>query len=99
MLTQAKKKANSWLTLITSEANFISFRPFFHFKLYPLTFCLQSLKLYSVVITKVFVIIDDHTSKYNKSSIALLEKHKFEFQADKFDKGYLDNVIYSLSRR
>ncbi|MDB9961314.1 GNAT family N-acetyltransferase [Oceanihabitans sp.] len=43
--------------------------------------------------------VEAYTSKYNKSSIALLEKHKFEFQADKFDKGYPDNVIYSLSRR
>ena len=42
--------------------------------------------------------VEAYTSKYNKSSIALLEKHKFEFQADKIDKGYPDNVIYSLSR-
>ena len=42
--------------------------------------------------------VEAYTSKYNKSSIALLEKNNFKIQADKFDKDYPDNIIYSLSR-
>jgi len=42
--------------------------------------------------------VEAYTSKYNKNSIALLEKNNFKLQADKFDKDYPDNIIYSLSR-
>lgn len=42
--------------------------------------------------------VDAFTNKYNKSSIALLVKHMFQFQENRCDKGYPDNIIYSLSR-
>ena len=42
--------------------------------------------------------VEAYTSKHNKGSIALLEKNGFELKEDRFDKGFPDNIIYSLSR-
>ena len=41
--------------------------------------------------------IEAYTSRHNKGSIALLEKNNFELLEDRFDKGFPDNIIYSLS--
>ncbi|GGG33669.1 GNAT family N-acetyltransferase [Bizionia arctica] len=41
--------------------------------------------------------VEAFTSKYNKGSISLLEKHNFEYQKDRFDEGFPNNNIYTLS--
>lgn len=41
--------------------------------------------------------IEAFTNKHNKNSIALLEKNNFKLLPDRVDKGFPDNIIFSVS--